>query len=175
MEPYKLHLKIGPHEFSAEGPIDVVKQDYEAWKVLIRSAPAEIEESSRPSGDNGGTAVTAEPIARDQIEKIYLLDEKRDMLSLRMLPRSDDRDADVLLLVILGYKLAKQVDEVMVTQLKPAMRQSGCLVERVDQVAAKYVRRGLLNKGGVGKGGRYSLTNSGLEKATSLLTEMLSS
>ena len=55
------------------------------------------------------------------------------------------------------------------------MRQSGCLVQRVDQVAAKYVRQGFLNKGGMGKGGRYSLTNSGVEKATAILNSITSS
>jgi hypothetical protein len=96
------------------------------------------------------------------------------MLSLRILPRSDDRYTDALLLVVLGYKIIKGTDEIMVTQLKPAMRQSGCMVERIDQAAAKYVRQGYLNKGGMGKGGRYSLTNSGIEKATALLSNLAS-
>lgn len=174
MEPYKLHLKIGPHEFSAEGPAEVVKQDFEMWKSLIHDLPAQ---SALPASSekNGKAGSDTSALPKEQIERIYLLDDKRDMLTLRILPRSDDRYADALLLVVLGYKIIKGTDEIMVTQLKPAMRQSGCMVERIDQVAAKYVRQGYLNKGGMGKGGRYSLTNSGIEKATALLNSLASS
>ncbi|HLM80753.1 MAG TPA: hypothetical protein VK302_08975 [Terriglobales bacterium] len=174
MEPYKLHLKIGLHEFSAEGPAEVVKQDFEIWKSLINDLPAQSAQPTLPE-KNGKAGADTNALTKEQTEKIYLLDDKRDMLSLRILPRSDDRYADALLLVVLGHKIIKGMDEIMVTQLKPAMRQSGCLVERIDQVAAKYVRQGYLNKGGMGKGGRYSLTNSGIEKATALLSNLASS
>jgi hypothetical protein len=175
MDTYKLHLKIGPHEFSAEGPSEIVKQDFENWKSLIQQDVATQPALASPSGQNGKPSDNLNPPTKIQTEKVYVLDEKRDMISLRILPRSDDRYADALLLILLGYKTIKAVDELMVTQLKPSMRQSGCLVERIDQVAAKYVRQGFLNKGGMGKGGRYSLTNSGVEKATALLNSLTSS
>lgn len=174
MESYKLHLKIGTHEFSAEGPVDVVKQDFELWKSLIQDLPAHAA-AQPPVEQEGKPATSTAPLTKEQIEKVYLLDDRRDMLSLRILPRSDDRYADALLLVILGYKVTKGVDEVMVTQIKPSLRQSGCMVERIDQVAAKYVRQGFLNKGGMGKGGRYSLTNSGSEKAATILNGLVPS
>jgi hypothetical protein len=172
MESYKLHLKIGLHEFSAEGPTEQVKQDFELWKTMIDGLPTGSKGSAQslPGGDKDIS--TAEPPDKQQLERVYLLDERHDLLSLRILPRSDDRNGEALLLLMLGFRLAKGLDEVMVTQLKPALRQSGCLVERVDQVAGKYVRQGLLNKGGMGKGGRYSLTNLGLERATTLLGEI---
>ncbi len=174
MEPYKLHLKIGVHEFSAEGPVEVVKQDFELWKSLIQDAPTQTAAQASNEQDGKPTANTS-PLTKEEIDKVYLLDERRDMLSLRILPRSDDRYADSLLLVMFGYKVTKGTDEVMVTQLKSSMRQSGCMVERIDQVAAKYVRQGFLNKGGMGKGGRYSLTNSGAEKAAAILNTLASS
>src|SRR5690349_4052049 len=139
MESYKLHLKIGPHEFSAEGPVDVVKGDFELWKALIREPPVQ-PSVLPPIEQNGKATISPGPLTKEQIDKIYLIDDKRDLLSLRILPRSEDRYADALLLIAVGYKLIKGVDEVVVTQLKPAMRQSGCMVERIDQVAAKYVR-----------------------------------
>ncbi len=174
MDSYKLHLKIGPHEFSAEGPVEVVNQDFERWKLLIQDIPIQ-SATPPPTNQNGRLPDNGSPPTKGQIDKVYVLDDKRDMISLRILPRSDDRYADALLLILLGYKIIKAVEDLMVTQLKPAMRQSGCLVERVDQVAAKYVRQGFLNKGGMGKGGRYSLTNSGVEKATAILNSITSS
>lgn len=173
MEPYKLQLKIGPHEFSAEGPADVVKQDFEMWKVLIQSTQAQIPPAPTVGNNNDTSVVNS--ITREQLERMFLIDDKRGMVTLRVLPRSQERDADALLLILFGYKLAKQLEEVGVTQLKPSMRQSGCMVDRLDQVASRYVRQGLLNKGGMGKGGRYSLTNSGLERAVSLMRDLLAS
>jgi hypothetical protein len=173
MDSYKLHLKIGPHEFSAEGPVDVVKQDFELWNSMIRDLPAQPTPPAAPEQNNAAAINNGAP-AKDQIEKVYVVDERRDMLSLRVLPRSDDRYADALLLLLLGHKIIKGADETMVTQLKPALRQSGCMIDRIDQIAAKYVRQGFLNKGGMGKGGRYSLTNSGAEKAIAILNSLAS-
>ena len=173
MDSYKLHLKIGLHEFSAEGPVDVVKQDFELWKSMISDLPAQPVPAAA-LGQNGAAPPNNSAPPKETIEKVYVIDERRDMLSLRVLPRSDDRYADALLLLLLGYKIIKGADEMMVTQLKPSLRQSGCMVDRVDQIAAKYVRHGFLNKGGMGKGGRYSLTNSGAEKAIALLNSLAS-
>jgi hypothetical protein len=173
MDSYKLHLKIGPHEFSAEGPTEVVKQDFELWKSMIKDLPAQPTTPATPQ-QNSATPQSSGALAKEQIERVYIVDEKRDMLSLRVLPRSDDRYADALLLVLLGHKIIKGADETMVTQLKPALRQSGCMIDRIDQIAAKYVRQGFLNKGGMGKGGRYSLTNSGTEKAITILNNLAS-
>lgn len=39
MDGYKLRVKIGDHEFEAEGPADVVKEQFELWKSLVTSAP----------------------------------------------------------------------------------------------------------------------------------------
>lgn len=175
MEPYKLHLKIGVHEFSAEGPVEVVKQDFELWKSLIQEAPTQTVAHQASNEQDGKLTGNTNSLTKEEIDKVYLLDERRDMLSLRILPRSDDRYADSLLLVMFGYKVTKGTDEVMVTQIKSSMRQSGCMVERIDQVAAKYVRQGFLNKGGMGKGGRYSLTNSGAEKAAAIFNTLASS
>jgi hypothetical protein len=174
METYRLHLKIGVHEFSAEGPVEVVQRDFELWKSLILEQPAQPVQSAQIDRTEKPSQATNQP-SKEQLEKVYLADEKQDMLSLRILPRSDDRNADAMLLVIFGYKTVKGVDQTMVTQLKSALRQSGCMVDRIDQAAAKYVRQGFLNKGGMGKGGRYSLTNLGAEKAAALVSDLASS
>ena len=173
MQPYKLHIKIGPHEFHGEGPEDAVKRDFDEWKNLISLVPI------RQVASQGFSPPAPEQIAElndaDQrtLSKVFAVDDRRDLVSLRTLPRTDDRDADALLLVLLGYRFLKNQAEVLVTQLKPALRQSGCMVDRVDRVAARPVSQGFLHKGGLGKGGRYSLTNSGLEKAKALLNSVV--
>ena len=173
---YKLQLKIGIHEFCAEGPVEVVKHDFELWKTMLLEIPAapvagmtsganEVQATNR----NGGLP------PKEQIDKLFLSDDKRGMVTLRILPRSDDRNAEVLLLLVFGYRALMNMDEVAVTLLRPSLRQSGCTIQRVDQIAAKFVRQGFLNKGGRGKGGKYSLTNSGLDKASAIVAALASS
>lgn len=51
---YRLIVKIGPHEFSANGSTpDATRKDYKAWLNAIK----EMDESTKPKqqeGDNGG-------------------------------------------------------------------------------------------------------------------------
>jgi len=169
MEPYKLHIKIGPHEFHGEGPEDSVRRDYDEWKSLIKVAPN--SNAVVPLG----IETPAEPpeslpeVDRQLLIRVMISDEKRGLVSLRMLPRTDDRDGDALVLILLGHKLLRNEDEVFVTQLKPELTQSGLVVDRVDRIANRPVNAGFLNKAGFGKGGRYSLTNAGLDYAKALL------
>ena len=173
METYKLQMKVGPHEFHGEGPEDAVKKDFEEWKSLIASTPT--IDTARPATVPPAlnSASWSAPIESEQLARIFLLDDKKGLVTLRILPRGDDRDRDAVLLILLGFRRLKDQDEVLVTQLKPALKQSGCNVDRVDSVVAKYLREGLINKGGMAKGGRYSLTNSGAEKAAALVHSLL--
>lgn len=177
METYKLQLRIGPHEFSAEGPVDDVRQDFDMWKRMIQEFPSQPAPSTVDMPQSQNTPVLAQDglPARSEVERLYLVDEKRGTVSLRILPRSEERNADALLLVLLGYRVMLGVEEIAVTALRPALKQSGCSVNRVDSIAEKNVRRGILNKGGRGKGGKYSLTNAGIEKARGIATDILNS
>jgi len=176
MDTYKLQFRIGPHEFSAEGPVDDVRQDFALWKRMIEDVPAlgVVDTAARPDAVG---VYKANDIALPQlpIEKLYVVDSKRGSVTLRILPRSADRNADALILLLLGYRIALNLEEVAVTVLRSSLRQSGCTVDRVDSVTAKNVRNGILNKGGRGKGGKYSLTNSGMDKATTMARAMLTS
>jgi hypothetical protein len=173
METYKLQIKVGQHEFQAEGRIEDVRRDFELWKAMIADIPSHPQPSG--NGSESPQPPKAEIPQPDVLQRLYLRDDKRKLVTLRILPRSDDRNGESLLLLLLGFGAMMETNEVPVTMLRAALRQSGCTIDRVDQVAVKYVRQGLLNKGGRGKGGKYSLTNAGAEKAKSLLTAMLSS
>ena len=177
MTAYKLQFRVGPHEFSAEGAVEDVRQDFALWKRMIEDFPTEslpsnsieLQPATVSSPTNGGLP------SKDEIEKLYIVDEKRKTVTLRILPRSEDRKADALLLLLLGYWVNLSADEVPVTILRPSLRQSGCSVDRVDAIAEKNVRNGILNKGGRGKGGKYSLTKSGVARAKALASEILTS
>lgn len=173
MDIYKLHIKIGPHEFNGEGPEESVKNAFEDWKSLIGDLPRGNLTLPSTTASSPMGATTPLVLESEQLVRLFVTDDKRGLVSLRILPRGENREQDAVLLILLGFKRVKDQDEVLVTQLKPALKQSGCNVARVDSVVAKYLRDGLINKGGMGKGGRYSLTNSGAEKAISLASGLL--
>jgi hypothetical protein len=180
MQGSKLDLKVGAHEFHAEGREEFVRAQLEEWKQLIaaQGAPAvggRDQASAKDLADAGVPSVApmpARPPEPGNLDRILRSDERT--VSARFLPQTAERDADVLVLVLYGYKVLKNQHEVPVTQLKAALKQSGCAVDRVDRVAGKYLGQGLLQKGGMGKGGVYRLTNVGEERARQVINEMSS-
>lgn len=178
MDTYKLHIKVGEHEFNGEGPEESIKRDFELWKELISIPVKAAPDQPNTSVAFGGAAASISTSQLtdadiDQLSRIFLSDDKRNLVTLRALPRTDNRDSDSMLLILYGYLNMRQQHEVTVTQLKSALRQSGCMVDRVDRVASKARSSGWINKGGLGKGGRYSLTNAGIDAAKAKVQTML--
>jgi hypothetical protein len=174
LEAYKLHIKIGAHEFRGEGPEESVRRDFEEWKAFMASLPVSMLEKSYDStsasnGASSGGLNVAGDLTDERLDRIYVVDTKQRLISLRVHPRTADRNRDAILLILFGYSRKFGQDAVAVGQIKQAMRQTGIKIERVDKVAAKYIDEGYLNKGGIGKGSRYSLTNSGIAKVYELL------
>ena len=171
MDNYKLHVKIGEHEFNSEGPAEVVKEAFETWKELIGSNPGKTTTSRERY--NGFESADPSTLDTERLNRVFLYDSGKDLVSVNIFPRGADRVRDTLLLVLLGYKALKSQHEVMATKLTPALRQSGCKIDRVDRLAAKYINQGLINKGGMAKSGRYSLTNTGLARAIEVMDDLL--
>lgn len=174
MAVYKLQIKIGADEFNGEGEEESVRKDFADFKSLIEllAAQPRYTQSPPPTNHNPpGSGIEGE-VDKAQLDRIYLVDPKQKLVSLKVHPHTSDRDRDAMLLVIFGYqqKLAQQ--DVPVGQIKQGMRQTGIKVDRVDKVAVKYMNAGYLNKGGSGKGSRYRLTNSGIAKAKELAKAM---
>ncbi len=167
-----MHIKVGPHEFQGEGPEEAVKASFEDWKSMITLFGQQTGAAMNRGGRDADQSQSS--LSDTQLTRLFLLDDKKNLVTLRLLPRGDDRDADAVLLILHGFQRLRDQIEVPVTQLKPSLKQSGCNIDRVDSVVAKYFRDGLLNKGGSGKGGRYSLTNSGIQKAVSLALALIS-
>lgn len=175
---YKLNVKIGSHEFNSEGPEDAVKEAFAIWKELIGAVPITTNKPSLPNSNGNGIPPTPADISSvdsQRLNSLFFYDTNNDLISVKFLPRGTDRDRDILLLILFGYKAIKGQNEVKGTKVVPAMKQSGARVSRIDRLAAKYIERGLINKGGIGKAGIYSLTNTGVTKAIELVNELVGS
>lgn len=163
MEAFKLRVKIGPHEFEAEGPKESVTAQFEAWKALIGSTPPTTPPISKV------VAAATEVRTREGFTApwdIFEVEDKRKLVTLRVHPTGETRDADAVLLILYGYRQAFQQEDVPVTKIMESLRVSGLRPGRVDRAASPHVRAGLLLKAGKsGKGGKYRLTTTGFARA----------
>src|SRR4051812_30769994 len=48
METFRLKLKVGPHEFEAEGDQETVERQLAVWRELIASSPTSIHAGASP-------------------------------------------------------------------------------------------------------------------------------
>ena len=168
----KLRIKIGPHEFEAEGSQDYIKEQFEEFKDLINydanQQPAEHEQPSTT-----GTETLEDERVRERLGLLFAHDANRNLISLRIPTTGDHRVADTILLILLGYRLLRNEDELLVTQIKTSLDQSGNRAGRIDRITARYVSDGLMIKTGKAKGGRYRLTNMGIAAAQELMERLL--
>ncbi len=175
---YKLQIKIGAHEFNGEGPEESVRRDFAEFKSLIElvaAAQPAPKQSNKPKGEdsgngNGGNGV--DEVDTEQLDRLFLVDPKQKLVSLKIHPHTSDRDRDAMLLIVFGYLKKLALQDAPVGNIKQGLRQTGIRVDRIDKLALKYVNAGYLSKGGTGKGSRYRITNSGMTKANELMNTM---
>jgi len=176
MESHKLRIKVGEHEFEAEGSPQEVTEQFQAWKELITSLPPSTNGAQRSDSAGQKPAVilpkgVTEVRTRDGFAApwdIFEGDDKRKLVTLKIHPTGEDRDADALLLILFGFKKAHGLDEVPVTKLIEAIQVSGIRPGRIDRALAKPLEAGLVLKAGRAKGSKYRLTNTGYSHAEEL-------
>lgn len=162
-ESYKLNVKLGPAEFSAEGPEETVKQ---AFQQFLEAASGQVSGSIRePAGTDDQRRGSSQAL----LERAFSRDG--DIVSLRHLPPQDNpnRIADAAILLMYGFRAILKVEDVPVTKLNRALKRSGLTVNRLDRFVGP--RSGLFMKGGTRSGGRYTLNNLGLTQSESWLRE----
>jgi len=178
MSTYKLRVKLGAHEFEAEGPVEAVKKQFESWQKLIASITA----TAPATATLQGTASSTIPVSRvTEIRTpagyagpldVFNVDDKRKIVTLQAHPTGENKEADAGLLILYGYKEIEKRDDVPVTKLKESLAVSGLRPNRIDRALAPHSRAGFILKAGRGKGGKYRLTNTGYAKAQQMVYEL---
>jgi len=163
--PYKLQIKIGSNEFSAEGPEPVVTAAYEKWLSAAATGRASTNADLHTPEVNPILNLGSIDIA--SLHRLYIIDNDKKIVSLKHLPStSTNRDSDAAMLILYGYKRLLQVDDVLVTRLMMGLRISGIHIKRLDGVMA--INKDWVRKGGSRIGGRYTLNNQGIIQAENL-------
>jgi hypothetical protein len=165
METTKIKIRIGDNEFEAEGPVDTVHAQFEAFKELVSASPRQV-----PPRNNGGSVELQENKSDPHIPLENILHISGRVVSLTALPASV---ADAALLVMLGHKDMRNNVAVTGQEIGDGLAQSGRPVPRVDRVMEKAISDAFVLKTGIKRATRYRLTNQGLNKALTIARDLL--
>ena len=181
MEPFRLKLKVGPHEFEAEGSQENVEKQLAIWRELIGSplisAPA-LASPPPPAPATATPAVTpiippalnGLPESREDFSKLFKHDGR--VVSLTVLPTGEQREADALLLLMLGQRVFNGAEQVGGSALNDGLSISGLTVERIDRAWGGHLAGNVIRTG-VRRGVKYRLTHPGLARAKELAAGLL--
>ena len=176
MEPFRLKLKVGQHEFEAEGEQESVERQLAVWRELIASPSGSVQPPASPPPPYGGVVVTpptATPTGEDsraEYDKLFRHDSR--VVSLTVLPTGNQRIADACLLLLLGQRVYNGAEQVTGQQIIDGLKQSGVTVERVDRSWGEHDGVNVLRVG-QRRGVKYRMTNPGLARARELARELL--
>jgi hypothetical protein len=164
MEPYRLKLKVGEHEFEAEGPTDAVQRQFEDWKELIASLPRQTNDTPAANANQENSEKPSET-ALPSMDKIFRADGR--VISLTAPPNSIPEAA---LLVLLGQRHYRTNEQVTGSEVMDGLQQSGFKMARVDRMMDALANEGLVIRSGQHRGTRYRLSNTGLTRAQQIAT-----
>lgn len=170
MADYRLKIKIGEHEFDAEGPVADVQAQFAVWKELVSLAPANASKQA-PNTPSPGTPNSPDPNAELPLDKIMKADGR--IVSLTV-PAASSEDA--ILLIMLGQRHYRGSDAVTGGEIADGLKHSGQPVDRTDRYLNKLSTNesGLVLANGERRGRRYRLTNLGIAKAKELGRALIS-
>ncbi len=170
-EPYKLHVRLANGaEFNGEGPKADVREDYREF-LGAQSSQARSLFSGKPGNGTPAAAVgSSEPLDPAIIQRVFSFDANTGAVSLRILPRTERRDADALILLLYGYRALANQPDVNSGDLMKAARQSGLQLSRIDYPIAAHQQ--LITEGGLRRGKRYGINNQGVNHAEQLIRDL---
>jgi hypothetical protein len=172
---YRLKIKVGPHEFEAEGPSDVVQEQFKLFKEMIQTAP--ITSPPQPQTPFNPEPLGASiPIERPDapsngLNLSKIMDQDGRVVSLTVPPKSPD---DAVLLLLYGQRALRGNDSVTGSEVMDGMMTTGGMaIERVDRILHKIGADGDLIITGQRRGKRYRLTNTGVAKAMRIAQDLI--
>src|ERR1019366_4705825 len=168
METTRIKIRIGEHEFDAEGPVETVQSQFEAFKEIISglASQAAIKQAADVYKVNNKKTLSP-PTEHVELEKIVHVSGR--IVSLTALPVSTE---DAALIIMLGHKDMRNHVSVTGQEIGDGLAQSGRPVPRVDRLLDKAIGQALILKSGIKRSTRYRLTNQGQAKALLIANEL---
>jgi hypothetical protein len=166
MEPYRLKLKVGEHEFEAEGSEEAVQRQFEMWKDLIATAPR--QKDATPVNDPNQEKNLENTDLPRALEKIMRADGR--IVSLTAPP---ELAPEAALLILLGQRQLRSNEAVTGNEMMEGMQQSGFRLARVDRILENLATDGSIIRSGAHRGTRYRLSNIGFTRAQGIARSVL--
>jgi hypothetical protein len=173
---YRLKIKIGEHEFEAEGAPDVVQAQFQLFKEMIAAAPTPSNPLPQFSSIRNAPQSTIPEASHSRndwykaLDKIMVFDGDEKIVSLTVRPESAE---DAVLLILLGQKELLSHESVTGGAIMEGITSTGGLqVARVDRLLEKLGARGEVIVLGERRSKTYRLTNTGLNRAKEIAEQL---
>lgn len=161
---HRIKVKIGEAEFEAEGPVELVKQQYSAFldAVSKHSSPmVPIGTTGNPSAHRDATP--------EELSLVFK--QEKDSISLLRTPKTDNPKADALIVLLYGFLKLQDQRAVGAPTLVKAAVASGLGLDRLDRTFD--ARSSWIHATGQRKGKRYTLTNPGIVEARKMVDALV--
>jgi hypothetical protein len=159
---HRIKVKIGQHEFEAEGKEGVVTKQYDDFIAAVSRLPSQAQQ--QPTPEKKAAIHPNAAIPKEVLDRVF---REGDPLSLMHPPKTDKADADGLLMLIYGYTEMMGKPDVTAATLAIAARKTGLDVDRLSRSIAAH--EALIGVSGTKKGTRYTLNNRGIAEAKRLI------
>jgi hypothetical protein len=169
MSDYRLKIKIGDHEFEAEGAVEAVQVQFEMFKELIAGLPKNKPETTAPEDQEINPQPTAlQSISKSNLDRIFR--SERRIISLTISPSSD---VDAVLLILYGQRHYRNNESPTGSEILDGLEQSGYREIRIGRILAGLSSEGAVIITGRHRGKRYRLTNQGLMRTEGIVRDAL--
>ncbi len=167
MDTHRIKVKVGEHEFEAEGPTEIVQSQFEMFKQLIANQPQPINTTKKATqqAELGAAASGNGDIHLDRICRVT-----GRVVSLTVKPEAE---ATASMLIMLGQKTFRDNETVTSSEIKDGLEQSGYRPARIDRIMQPLADEGNVIRIGQRKGTRYRFTNQGITKAKDMARSAL--
>lgn len=167
MDNYHLKIKVGNHEFEANGPQESVERQFNTWKELIATVPRQRDNiaANTQMQEQAATSSEASPLALDRIMRV----EGR-VISLTAPP---ELAPEAVLLILLGQRQFRSNEAVTGSEMMDGLQLSGFRMARVDRLLDSLATGGQVIRSGSHRGTRYRLSNTGLARAQEVARNVL--
>ena len=174
-DSYRLKVKIGQHEFDAEGPADIVREQFQAFKDMVSTVPIASDAPAQPEREAPPNTPPPVNPAQDATVNAGSLDNivRKDgrVVSLTVKPKAIE---EAVLVILFAQKLCRQNDWATGAEIIDGLTTTGGYsVGRIDRMMEKLADAGDVIVTGEHRGKRYRLTNSGFFKAQKIASDLL--
>jgi len=169
MSDYRLKIKIGDHEFEADGPVEAVQSQFEIFKNLITTIPTNKPETAAPENQEIPPQTPAsQDISKSDLDRIFR--SERRIISLTISPSSD---VDAVLLILYGQRHYRNNESPTGGEILDGLEQSGYRAIRIDRIVTGLSSEGAVIITGRHRGKRYRLTNQGVVRTEGIVRDAL--